>query len=226
MLHIALIVLLLLWSVHPQLPNVPRAVTHIFAPLPDRAPSRGGGMREPEPVRKGVLPPASPRVFTPPMIHRVDYTPRLMMPPAVDAPPDLPMKTGEFGDPHGLGTMSAGMGGPLGIGDGIGASVGRGDGADGVYGTGHGVSAPVPIHTVEPEYSESARKAHISGSVLVYAEIDPQGHPRNLRVVQSLGMGLDEKALEAVAKWLFKPGMKNGKPATVRATFEVNFRLL
>jgi TonB family protein len=138
------------------------------------------------------------------------------------------VKTGDFADPHGLGTMSAGMGGPYGIGDGIGVSVGRGDGADGVYsaGPGHGVSAPMPIHTVEPEYSELARKAHISGSVLVYAEIDPQGHPRNLRVVQSMGMGLDEKALEAVAKWLFKPGTRNGKPVTVRATFEVNFRLL
>jgi hypothetical protein len=55
-LHVALIVLLLLWSVHPQLHNVPRAVTHIFAPLPDRGPAGGGGMREPETVRKGICP--------------------------------------------------------------------------------------------------------------------------------------------------------------------------
>jgi TonB family protein len=189
-------------------------------------------MRELEPVRKGVLPPRATRAFTPPLIQRIDYQPKLIMPPTIDAPPDVPMKAGDFGDPHGLGTMSAGMGGPLGLGDGKGTSVGRGDGSrygdgvDGVYTSGHGVTAPVPIRTVEPEYSESARKAHLSGSVLVYAEIDPEGKPRNLRIVQSMGMGLDEKALEAVAKWLFKPGMKNGRPVTVRATFEVNFRLL
>lgn len=231
-LHVALVVLLLLWSVHPQLPLAPRAVTHIFAPLPDRAPAGGGGMREIEPARKGVLPPHSPRVFTPPVVQRVDYHPPLVISPTIDAPPDLPLKAGDFGDPHGLGNMSAGIGGPFGIGDGKGPTVGRGegprygDGADGVYSQGHGVTAPVPIRTVEPEYSEAARKAHASGSVLVYAEIDPQGKPRNLRIVQSMGMGLDEKALDAVARWLFKPGMKNGRPVTVRATFEVNFRLL
>jgi TonB family protein len=166
------------------------------------------------------------------MIQRVDFQPKLAVAQTIDAPPDVRVETGAIGDPHGLGTLSAGAGGPFGLGDGRGSSIGKGDGShygdgvDGVYTTGHGVSSPVPIRTVEPEYSELARKAHLSGSVLVYAEIDPSGKPRNLRVVQSMGMGLDEKALEAVAKWVFKPGMKDGKPVTVRATFEVNFRLL
>lgn len=229
LLHIAVVLLLLLWSVHPAVHIDPRPVTSLFDPLPYRAPAGGGGMHEAEPVRKGVRPPSTRRVFTAPLIQHADYHPAVI----IDAPPELTVKAGDIGDPNGLGKLSAGMGGPFGIGDGRGSSAGNGEGShlgegvDGVYTTGQrGVSAPVAIRTVDPEYSEAARKARLSGSVLVYAEIGPDGHPRNLRVVQSMGLGLDEKALEAVAKWLFRPGMKNGRPVMVRATFEVNFRLL
>ena len=57
-------------------------------------------------------------------------------------------------------------------------------------------------------------------------EVDPTGHATNIRVQRSLGLGLDEKAIEAVKKWVFLPGKQNGKPVTVQATVEVNFRLL
>ena len=57
-------------------------------------------------------------------------------------------------------------------------------------------------------------------------EVDASGHPRNLKVMRSLGLGLDEKAIEAVEKWKFRPGYKDGKAVTVAATVEVNFRLL
>ncbi len=115
-----------------------------------------------------------------------------------------------------------------GIGDSIGPSNGNrwGTGGEGVYIAGHGVSVPIPIHKVEPEYSEAARRARVSGGVVVYAEIGPDGKPHNLRVLHGLGLGLDAKALEAVERWLFKPGIRNGRAVTVRATFEVNFRLL
>jgi TonB family protein len=56
--------------------------------------------------------------------------------------------------------------------------------------------------------------------------VDTEGHAREIHVARSLGMGLDEKAMEAVAKWKFRPGMKNGVPVNVRAQIEVNFRLL
>ncbi len=224
--------LLLLWTVKPYGPDSPAEVTHIFAPPPAHAPAGGGGMHEPRPVRKGVLPPHSVRVFTPPLIQRVDFQPRLMVQPTIDAPPEVPVETGAVGDPHGIGAISGGTGGPAGLGDGTGRSIGKGigdrygDGIDGVYSIGHGASAPVPIRIVEPEYSEPARKARMSGSILVYAEIGPDGRPKNLHITRGMGMGLDEKALDAVAKWLFKPGLKDGRPVTVRATFEVNFRLL
>ena len=60
----------------------------------------------------------------------------------------------------------------------------------------------------------------------MYVEVDPSGRAVNPRIVHSLGLGLDEKAIEAIRKWKFRPGYKDGKPVTVAATIEVNFRLL
>jgi TonB family protein len=91
---------------------------------------------------------------------------------------------------------------------------------------GGGVSAPALLYKVEPEYSEEARKAKYQGTVTLYVEVDPNGQARNIRVVRSLGLGLDEKAIEAVMKWKFRPGTKDGRPVAVAATIEVNFRLL
>ena len=88
------------------------------------------------------------------------------------------------------------------------------------------MSAPTLVAKFEPEYSEEARKAKYSGTVLLSIVVDAEGHARDIHVVKSLGMGLDEKAMEAVAKWKFKPGTKDGKAVNVRAQIEVNFRLL
>jgi TonB family protein len=82
------------------------------------------------------------------------------------------------------------------------------------------------IHKVEPEYSEEARQRKFQGTVILFIVVDAEGKPRDLRVIRPLGLGLDQKAIEAVEKWKFKPGMKDGKPVAVQATIEVNFRLL
>jgi TonB family protein len=95
----------------------------------------------------------------------------------------------------------------------------------GVYRVGGGVTAPALIYKTEPEYTEEARHAKYQGTVLLYVEIEPTGMPTNIKVQRSLGLGLDQKAVEAVQKWRFKPGMKDGNPVTVQATIEVNFRL-
>jgi protein TonB len=96
---------------------------------------------------------------------------------------------------------------------------------NGVYRVGGGVFGSVVIHKVDPEYSEEARSAKYQGTVVLAVEIDPTGTATNIRVHRSLRLGLDEKAVEAVKRWKFKPGQKDGKPVTVAATIEVNFRL-
>ncbi len=85
---------------------------------------------------------------------------------------------------------------------------------------------PELIRKVEPQYTEEARAAKYEGVVVVSVVIEPDGSADNIQVVKSLGMGLDEKAIEAVQQWQFKPGTKDGAPVPVQAVIEVNFRLL
>ena len=232
-IHGLLIILLLAVGMHPAvIREAQKAATIVDPPRLPRGAAGGGGNHEREPARKGMLPTRSTRVFTPPLVQMVQQ-PKLPVQPTIDAPPEvLAAPNPILGDPNGVGMLSGGTGGPLGIGDGRGRSIGSGigdrwgDGVDGVFSSGHGVTMPVALHTAEPEYSEPARRARLSGTILVYAEIGPDGKPRNLRVTRGLGLGLDEKALEAVSAWRFRPGTKDGRPVTVRATFEVNFRLL
>jgi TonB family protein len=96
----------------------------------------------------------------------------------------------------------------------------------GAYKVGGGVTSPVVLSKRDPEYSEEARAAKYQGTVVLTVEIGPDGLAHNARVLRSLGMGLDEKAIEAVTKWRFRPGSKDGEPVTVSANIEVNFRLL
>jgi TonB family protein len=95
-----------------------------------------------------------------------------------------------------------------------------------VYRVGGGVSAPSLVSKQEPEYSEEARAAKYQGTVTLYVEVGPDGQAHNIRILRSIGLGLDEKAIEAVSNWRFNPGMKDGVPVTVAASIEVNFRLL
>jgi TonB family protein len=96
----------------------------------------------------------------------------------------------------------------------------------GVYRVGGGVTPPVPIYRVEPEFSELAREAGFQGSVLVKLVVGPDGLVQSPSVVKAIGMGLDEAALAAVQQWKFKPGTKEGQPVPVFAQIEVTFRLL
>jgi TonB family protein len=95
-----------------------------------------------------------------------------------------------------------------------------------VFRVGGGVTAPLVLSKRDPEYTEVARAAKYQGTVLLAVEIGPDGLARNIRVVRSLGLGLDEKAIEAVQQWQFKPGTKDGQPVTVAASIEVNFKLM
>src|SRR5665213_3056238 len=97
--------------------------------------------------------------------------------------------------------------------------------ADNVYKVGGGVSAPSVLSKVDPEYTTEAHDAKYSGTVLLSVVIGTDGKAHDINIVRPLGMGLDEKAVEAVQKWHFNPGMKDGEPVQVRAQIEINFRL-
>ena len=201
----------------------------------------GGGDNSPLPASKGRLPKASLKQFTPPEAVLNNLHPRLAVEPTIIAPPDVALPNvnmAQYGDPFAkIGPASNGPGSGGGIGSGSGGGVGSGRGpgvgpgegggfGGGAFRIGGGVSAPVPIFKPEPEYSEEARKAKFQGTVMLAIVVDIDGKAKNILVVRSLGMGLDEKAIEAVAKWRFKPGYKDGKPVPVKANVEVNFRLL
>jgi TonB family protein len=88
------------------------------------------------------------------------------------------------------------------------------------------VSGPILVLKVDPKYTTRASKAGIEGTVVLHIEVEPDGKPQNILVLRSLDSDLDQEAILAVSQWRFKPGMKDGKPVTVAATVEVNFRLL
>ena len=201
----------------------------------------GGGDKSLLQASKGKLPKIAPRQFVPPSAVVNNPDPKLVMEPTIVVQPNAPLpqvNMAQLGDPLGkLGPPSNGTGSGGGIGSGRGGGVGSGSGigfgpgsgmgtGGGVYRIGGGVSDPVPIFKPEPEYSEEARKAKFQGAVMLQIVIDASGHTRDVKVIRPLGLGLDEKAVEAVLKWRFKPSLKDGKPVAVMANVEVNFRLL
>jgi protein TonB len=227
--------ILLLGTLKPVQSMIRQSVTLIAPSLKPYEASHkgggGGGGRSPIEASKGKLPKSAVRVFTPTRVDPTDS--KLPMVPTIIG--DVPNITANnYGDPLGkIGTPSNGTGFGGGIGSGIGGGIGPGKGVGyggsfggSIYSIGGGVSSPSILHKVEPEYSEEARKAKWQGTVQLSVIVDESGHPRDIKVAQSLGLGLDQKAIEAVEKWLFKPGMKDGKPVAVFATIQVTFHLL
>src|ERR1700693_2947830 len=202
----------------------------------------GGGDRDKLQTPKGRLPKAAMEQITPPaMVVRNDH-PKLTAEPTVVLPPQIKMAANNLpnlGDitsrlPSGPPSNGTGSGGGIGSGSGGGVGVGtrpsvgegRGGGAGGgVFRVGGGVSAPKELYAPEPEYSEEARKAKYQGTCVLYLIVGPDGKPRDIRVARSLGLGLDEKAIEAVRPWKFEPAMKAGKPVAVAINVEGDFRL-
>ena len=90
---------------------------------------------------------------------------------------------------------------------------------------GGGVSAPLVVHSVEPEFTDDARRANYQGSVSIKLIVDSQGNPQDVRLLSHLGMGLDERAVEAVRHFKFRPAMYEGHPVSVQILLDVSFRL-
>jgi TonB family protein len=172
------------------------------------------------------------------MVIKRNESPKLPVPETVVAP-NIPLPNmAQLGDPLakivGPASNGTGSGGGIGTGSGGGVGSGRGPGVGpgwgggtggGAYRVGGGVSAPKALYSPDPEYSEEARKAKYQGTVLLWIVVGPDGRPREVKVSRPLGMGLDEKAVEAVKLWKFEPAKLNGQPVAVQVNVEVSFHL-
>jgi TonB family protein len=161
--------------------------------------------------------------------------PEVKAPVVAQAPDDLDQK-GILEGPEQL-LASAGMGNGGGSGTGNGTGIGEGDGSGigpgwgggfggGAYRIGSGIEPPTLRRQVQPEYTDKALARKIAGSVLLEVIILKDGTVGPIRVLQSLEPGLDEKAIEAVRKWLFVPGKHRGQPVDVIAEIFVDFNLI
>ncbi|HEY4356970.1 MAG TPA: energy transducer TonB [Acidobacteriaceae bacterium] len=218
--------------VRPTMAAVDLTVPVPPPPMPKSATMGGGGGQHdltaatqghlPKPAKDQIVPPMAPPTIPP----------RLAVEPTVVMQPDLKIAENNMpnlGLPNStLHGVSLGNGSGTGIGAGNGPGVGPGSGGNvggGVMHWGGAIKAPVVIHQADAEFSEEARKAKFSGNVEVYLWVDEQGNPSHIRVARGVGMGLDEKAIEAVRQYKFKPATLNGKPVKVDLTIEVDFRI-
>ena len=235
--HVLFVALLASFGTYPlapplaSVPHPPRVVP-LIAPFrsPRHEPDQrsGGSNRTEMPARRGLPPPRSYRTF---VLPPVSAEPKLPLPQTVEfTVPEPTLIAAQTGDLYSrYATASLGIGGGVSIGNG-GCCGGFGD----TRGARSGLSSqriraatpPRVLYQVEPEFSEEARKAKYQGVVVLSIEVDTNGRARDIRVIRSLGLGLDEKAVGAVAQWRFQPGSLDGKPVTSSAVIEVNFHLL
>jgi TonB family protein len=187
----------------------------------------GGSRHELTLASQGVVPPVVARPLMTPTTHVPDDPPALVIPQTISSSAIPVIMSGPIGDPRGVrGPASDGPGNGHGIGDGTGNGIGHGDrnGAS-IFVPGGGVSMPRVIYDPEPEYTDEARKVKQQGNVLLACVVGADGRIHDARVQRALGMGLDEKAIEAVRKWRFEPSRYHGQPVAVRIAVEVNFRM-
>jgi protein TonB len=204
----------------------------------------GGGEQRPEPVRRadapGVdhasAPIAPPRTMSiepeTPIVEAA--APVLVAVPTAAAEvlalglidPQMP-RLGSHGSgiDDGAGTGNRGGNGPgddLGLGRGSQRGVG-----DRSYEPGNGVTAPVPVRQVRPQYTNAAMTARLAGSAIVQCVVMPDGSVSDVRIVRSIDPrhGLDEEAVKAARQWRFRPGTLNGEPVPVRITIELSFAI-
>jgi protein TonB len=247
-LHGAIIVSLLIFPAAASnlIPPSVTSITMLTAPPPLLLPKQGrsgggggGGLKTPTPPSKGQPPRGADRQILPPAVEIKNLAPELIVEPTIVAPQlaQIQLPVMQFGDPNGVvGPPSAGPGSGGGIGTGVGTGVGPGRGpglgpgsgggvGGGAYSVGGGVSAPQATYTVLPEYSDDGRKGRIQGIVELLIVVSADGTVEFQNVRKSLGYGLDQKAIEAVRKWKFLPGKKDGAPVATLVSVSVNFSL-
>ncbi len=213
---------------HVELPNV----TWIAKPGPSGG-GGGGGNRMPEPARKAEIIPAKARTYEAPKPEPKPI-PQMSI-PAVTSIAEIPGALTEVAAPTVVAQgPSTGGGGGTGTGSGVGPGTGPGLGpgsgggtGGGFYREGNGVSSPVVIREVKPNYTGEAMRARIQGLVTMEAIVMPDGSVGNVHIIKSLDttFGLDQEAIATIKKWRFKPGMLRGQPVPVQIVIEMSFTL-
>ncbi len=248
----AIVIGFIIWLViasrlHPK-PKQTATVTNIdvpqYMPIAPKGPQMGGGggggSHDILQAPKGRLPKFEKDPITPPMVIKNDH-PKLAIEPAIKMPDNIQLPNNNLpnlGDPrtsvvgppsNGTGSgagMGTGSGGGIGSGSGNGYGPGSGGGyGGGTYHVGGGVSAPQVISAPDPEFSDEARRAKYQGVCVVSLIVDTHGNSQRVRVIRKLGMGLDEKAIEAAQQYKWRPAMYQGKAVPVEVNLEINFRI-
>lgn len=238
---IALVIASSVLAARPRVEITHRVVTDIspyILPASDRNHGGGGGAREKVQASQGALPRLAREQITPPLVVVRSEEPKLGFAPTVVAPNVALPKTGELGNPLAavIAPASNGPEGGSGIGTGNGTGIDGGSGpgigpggvggiGGDVYRIGGGVMAPRPIYDPDPEYSDEARRSKYQGVVVLWVVVGRDGLPKDVRVARSLGLGLDQKAVDAVRRWRFQPATMDGRPVAVQLNIEVSFRL-
>lgn len=223
--------------------ELPRDIVWLDTPGPGGG-GGGGGNESPEPPRKAELKGADKvtvPVATPPKMELAKPDPP---PPAQIVIPaqntatgvvELPGMVSNLPTPA-VPSQGSGSGGGAGTGQGTGIGSGRGSGlgdgygggtGGGAYRPGNGVTSPVLLHEERPDYTNEAMRMKVQGIVEVEAIVMPDGTVGQVQIVRSLDdrYGLDQKAIEAVKRWRFRPGVRQGKPVPVLVNIELTFTL-
>jgi periplasmic protein TonB len=216
-------------------PYIPPTVP---APKPMGGGGGGGEHKLIEPS-KGHLPPVAKLQTAAPQLIKIDH-PKLAQPESIQMQaiklPDNNMPNVGMPQSPQVAMASQGSGSGSGFGQGLGGGIGSGHGAGlgqglgggyggGIMSVGAGVSAPQLLNHVEPDFTNEARQAHYQGVVEIQLIVDSNGNPENMQIVKHLGMGLDQKAIDAVRQYKFHPAMFQGHPVPVRLVVDVDFRL-
>ncbi len=251
-LHVAFIagVLWLAMAVHNPVVDTAQTVAPIQFTLYDPPPppvmpvvkvrggGGGGGAHQLVAPVRGSLPKVVAKTPVIPLEPPKINTPKLLIQPAAPVRMTQDSKMPNLGAPNSqqIAMASQGQGGPNGFGFGLGGGIGSGHGTGqgpgstsgfggGVMSVGGGVSAPEVIHSVQPQFTAEARSQNHQGVVAVQLIVDTQGFPQAVRVVRSLGMGLDEEAIAAVKQYRFRPATYQGRSVSVQMVIDVDFRL-
>ena len=205
-------------------PKAKREGPHrVSSPVPARTP--------PKPIAPAIRTPLPEP--TPPPLNSEPLP--VLVAPIIAAPADDRDRIGVFeptpsvAESHGPGQgggTGSGTGTGVGPGDGSGVGPGSGGGTGGgPFRPGSGIEAPRLLHEVKADYTDEARRRGIQGEVVMEIVVRRDGTVSDARILQRLGAGLDERAVQAVGQWRFAPATRKGSPVDVLVEVAVEFKL-